>query len=754
MKDKMINMIKNKIKYFKILFMIIVKSIEDANALNAGKPSDYVISPNADIPCDDVNKLDADDSYDINMLSVDTIEPLNVNDIKKNIVNQYSNLINQFLVQGSDSTDGLEDILVKDSILIRFMENVTMSDINSLEDRYDLMVDTEIIENNFKLYSYYLQSTSTISLGLIKEINELPFVMYAEPNYKCAQLTSINDPLIPNFKPDYEPNNSNTDSITLEGIADYYALWGLKNQTNPGIDINLEGAWKTTKGNPSVIVAVIDSGIDYNHTQLKDNIWINVKEISNNRIDDDRNGYIDDTMGWNFYNNNNNVMDGFAHGTHASGTIGAIENQSMSGIAPKIKLMPLKIFANDGSMTDSSTIISAIKYAHDNGASIVNMSFGGKGKSQSFIDLMNKYTDMLFVSAAGNNSLNNDITPFYPACYETANNISVASIDQDGSLSYYSNYGLKTVNVAAPGRQIYSTLPNNKLGYMSGTSMAAPHVSGVAALVKSNNMNLTPVQIKQIIMNTVKPLPSLKGKTVTGGLVDAGKAVVANINIPKDTPIDVPKAPPVETIKDIFPDNILANEIASQLRKSVNDPLSLTESNKIVSIDIKNGVNNAKGIERLTNLSTLKLTHGGLTSVDLSKNVNLVTLELQYNKIASINLSSNVKLQSLILYSNMISSIDLTKNVALTSMNLSYNQLTTLDLSNNINSDQIYAENNKLNKMNFGNATKNRIIFLSYNNLTSLDLTNQKSLIYYRLNDNPFITNGLKLPSQKLINYA
>jgi len=744
MNDKMMNII-NKIKYSRDLIMNVIKSIQDTNAkhTNDSESSNVINMPNID-ELDELNDSTniPDESFD----NVNTfiIKPLDMNDVKRDIIKQYSNLTNQYSLQGV-STDNLLD---KDYILVRFMENVDTSVIRSFEDKYNLTVETELIEDDFKLYNYYLQDPEEISLGLIKEINELPFVMYAEPNYKCTQfISNIDDHLIiPHFDPDH------VDYTLSENTPIYYALWGLKNKTHPGIDINIENAWKVTKGNPSVIVAVIDSGIDYNHTNLKSNIWANTKEISNNRIDDDSNGYVDDTMGWNYYNNNNSLMDGFGHGTHASGTIGATDTQSMVGVAPNVKLMTLRIFGNNGSMTDGSTIISAIKYAHDNGASIINMSFGGRGKSQSFLDIMNKYNNMLFVSASGNNSTNNDTNPFYPANYEAQNNISVASIDQDGSLSSYSNYGIKTVNVAAPGRQIHSTLPNNKLGYMSGTSMAAPHVSGVAALIKSSNIKLTPVQIKQIIMTTVKPLSSLKGKISTGGLIDAGKAV-ANVN--GNTP-NHPVNPPVitESIKEVFHDNILANEVARQLKKSVNDSFTLDDGKKIVSIDIKSGVDNAKGIERLVNLSTLKLTHGGLVSIDLNKNVNLTTLELQYNKINSINLSSNVKLQSLILYSNMISDLNLTKNIALTFINLSYNQLTSLDLSRNIDGDQIYAENNKLSIINFGDANKYKVIFLSNNKLASLDLTNQKSLIYYRLNNNLFITNDLKLPSQKLINYV
>ena len=709
--------VRNKIvRCLIILFIAILTIIIAIQITNASNVVEY-------------NTIDNNDTIKIE--SSGNIESSDNIDVKQNIMDWYVELT-------SLPQDNLFD---KEAIIIRYEPDASPIDISNLENKYNLVNKKELTNDDLEIYCYDLPGSDEISLGLIKEINDFSFVKYAEPNYSCSSLT---------------------DSIDLKNDPDFNTLWGLNNQIYPGIDIDVENAWRTTKGDPSVIVAVIDSGIDYNHPELKDNIWLNKKEIPNNGIDDDKDGYIDDIIGWNFNNNNNNPMDGFNHGTHVAGTIGAIDNKGMSGVAPDVTLMPLKIFANDGGLSDSYTIISAITFAHEHGASIVNMSFGSRGMSQSLYDVMSKYDDMLFVSAAGNNGSDIDFVDFFPACFILPNNISVASIDQNGDLSSFSNYGVTQVDVAAPGREIYSTLPNNKLGYMSGTSMAAPHVSGVAALVKSDNMNLTPAQIKQIILSTEKPLPSLEGKTAVGGLVNAEKALASDDTgmfnlmpnpIPTLTNTPVISIYEYESIKDVFSDSVLANEVARQLKKSVNDDFTLDDVKKITSIDIQSGVNSAKGIERLINLSTLKLIHGGLTSIDLSKNVNLTTLELEYNKITSIDLSSNVKLQSLILYSNKISELDLTKNIALTFINLGYNQLTNLDLSKNINGDQIYAENNKLSIVNFDNANNYRIIFLSNNNLTSLDLTNQKSLIYYRLSNNPFITNGLKLPSQKLINY-
>ncbi|MCL2321915.1 MAG: S8 family serine peptidase [Oscillospiraceae bacterium] len=438
-------------------------------------------------------------------------------------INAKENIINWYIELSSLSQDNL---IEKESITIRYMPDASLIDISNLENEYNLQDKKSITCDDFKIYSYALPGDDVISLELIREINDISFVKYAEPNYKCSSL-------------DYTDSSTTNSSIN----SNINIPWGLSNQIYPGIDIDVKNAWRITKGSPSVIVAEIDSGVDYNHSELKDNIWVNKDEIPNNGIDDDNDGYIDDTIGWNFNNDNNNPMDGFNHGTHVAGIISGDENQSMSGVAPNVRLMPLKIFANNGGLSDYYTIITAIEYAHEHGASIVNMSFGSRGMSQSLYDVMNRYKDMLFVTAAGNNGSDIDVTEFFPASFDLPNSISVASIDQNGDISNFSNYGIIQVDVAAPGKEIYSTLPNNKLGYMSGTSMAAPYVSGVAALIKSDNMKLDPTQIKQIIMSSSKPLPSLEEKIKSGGLVDAGSAL-ANDNVNISVPVIIPKAIP------------------------------------------------------------------------------------------------------------------------------------------------------------------------------------------------------------------
>jgi subtilisin family serine protease len=348
---------------------------------------------------------------------------------------------------------------------------------------------------------------------MVKFLKESRTVEYAEPNY-IYQPTSVSDPL-------------------------YGKLWGLKNtgqsiegeSGKAGIDIKAETAWARTKGSSSTVIAVIDTGTDYTHPDLKDNIWKNPGEVPNDGIDNDKNGYIDDVNGWNFFDGNNNPYYGPGeddHGTHVSGTIaGKANTAGVIGVAPNVKVMPLKFIGPFGGSLDDA--IAAINYAKAKGVKITNNSWGGGGYSQALYDTI-KNSNSLFVAAAGNSSSNADTTPMYPAAYNLSNILSVAAITNTGSMASFSNYGATSVDVAAPGQSILSTLPLNTYEYFDGTSMAAPHATGVAALVTAVNSSFTPLQIKDRIMKTVTKLSSLTGKTVTGGLINAGAAVVTDVD--------------------------------------------------------------------------------------------------------------------------------------------------------------------------------------------------------------------------------
>nr|WP_269438165.1 S8 family serine peptidase [Phosphitispora fastidiosa] len=316
-------------------------------------------------------------------------------------------------------------------------------------------------------------------------------------------------------------------------------------------------------GDPEIVVAVIDTGVDINHPDIADNIWTNPGEIPGDGIDNDSNGYVDDINGWDFYNDDNTVFDPADedyHGTHVAGTMAAVANNStgVAGVAPNVKIMPLKFIGLDGGTT--SDAIEAIEYATAMGVRVSNNSWGrGTSLPASGIDLelqnaINS-SGQVFVAAAGNGDennigINNDIAPDSPSGLNSTNIIAVAAINNGGGLASFSNYGVTSVDIGAPGVDILSLQPvysspdpENAYQYLSGTSMATPHVAGAAALVLSVNPDLTPDEVNQILMDTGVPLPSLTGKTVSGKLVNAYNAVFAADTI-------APEAPSVNPVDD------------------------------------------------------------------------------------------------------------------------------------------------------------------------------------------------------------
>jgi hypothetical protein len=323
----------------------------------------------------------------------------------------------------------------------------------------------------------------------------------------------------------------------------FHVLWGLDNfgQTVNGVpgaagaDISATAAWGITTGDPSVAVGVIDTGIDYTHPDLAANIWINPGEncagCRTDRIDNDSNGYVDDVRGWDFLNDDNDPFDDHGHGTHVAGTIGAVGNNGVgvTGVSWTTRLMPLKFLGADGSGTTADAV-RALLYASDQGAVVTNNSYGGDGFSQAFADAI-AYADAhnsLFVAAAGNSLADNDATPSYPASYNLPNVVTVAATDGSDRKAWFSNYGRRSVDLGAPGDTIYSTVLDGAYDYMSGTSMASPHVAGAAALVKAAFPAASDIGIKALLLRTVDPIASLAGRTTTGGRLNVDGAVRCN----------------------------------------------------------------------------------------------------------------------------------------------------------------------------------------------------------------------------------
>jgi len=391
------------------------------------------------------------------------------------------------------------EIYVPGEILIKFKESVTP------QQRETILTDLGALRvRNFRQPIAHVKLGAGMTTEQVLELyRDHPLIEYVEPNYILRAHALPDDP-------------------------DFDLLWGLRNtgQTGgtSGADIDVEQAWEVTTGSHDVVVGVIDTGVDYTHPDLADNIWINPGEIPDNDIDDDSNGYVDDVRGWDFVNDDNDPMDDHSHGTHVSGTIGAVGDNGIGvvGVSWKVRIIPLK-FLNSGGTGDTAGAIAALEYAAAAGASITNNSWGGSVYSRPLLDAINAAADagVLVVTSAGNDSRNTDMFPQFPSSFDSPNIVAVAATDHFDGLAWFSNYGFKSVDLGAPGDNTYSTMPGNGYGYKYGTSMAAPHVCGVAALIKSVAPHIGVIELKNLILNNVESIPSLAGITATGGKLSA-----------------------------------------------------------------------------------------------------------------------------------------------------------------------------------------------------------------------------------------
>ena len=349
----------------------------------------------------------------------------------------------------------------------------------------------------------------------IQTLNRDPRVAYAEPNFILHAADVVpNDPF-------------------------FSRLWGLHNtgQTvnwtagTPDADIDAPEAWSVSTGSPDVVVAVIDTGVDTAHPDLAPNIWVNDGEdcpgCRTNGVDDDGNGYVDDWRGWDFANGDNNPADDNGHGTHVSGTVAATGNNGLgvAGVTWSSRIMPLKFLGADGSGTTDDAI-SAILYARAKGVPILNNSWGGGDGSQALRDAIEQ-TDAsgeLFVAAAGNDFTNTDVEPFYPASYDVPNILVVGASDQLDRKAWFSNYGVRTVDLSAPGTNVYSTWTGATYRFADGTSMATPQVSGAAALARAVFPNASGVGLKALLLRDVDPIGVLNTASRTGGRLNVDHA--------------------------------------------------------------------------------------------------------------------------------------------------------------------------------------------------------------------------------------
>ncbi len=407
-----------------------------------------------------------------------------------------------------------------DDLIVGFHSSASSSQENAAVNAADGRIDQRLSSIDAAVVS----PDGSQSLDqLAQSLRSSSSVRYVEPNYRAELLQTPNDP-------------------------SFATLWGIHNTGQSGgiadADIDAPEAWDTST-DANLIVAVSDTGIDYNHPDLAGNVWTNTGEIPGNGIDDDSNGSIDDIHGYDYYNEDGDPFDDNSHGTHVSGTIGGVGNNAtgVAGVSWTTKLMGVKFLSAGGSGSYSAAIQS-IDYATNNGAKVINASWGGGGYSQALRDSIERAGDsgVLFVAAAGNSGYNADQTPMYPAAYDLDNIVSVAASTRSETLAYFSNYGTTSVDLAAPGYSIYSTTPSNSYASYSGTSMASPHVAGASALYRVANPGLTPSQVRVALIASADDKPAYNGKTVSGGRLNADSLLQYDGTQPP--PADPDPAPP------------------------------------------------------------------------------------------------------------------------------------------------------------------------------------------------------------------
>lgn len=413
-----------------------------------------------------------------------------------------------------------ESALFDDSVIVVYKENtsklskmrarssvgarITDANRDEIDDRFKSLLNGRIA--NLKLNGKSVKDA-------METLKNNPAVAHVEPNFKWKKALTPNDP-------------------------SYGDLWGMNNTGQSGgvvdADIDAAEAWDITTGSSDIVIGIIDTGVDYNHEDLADNMWQNPGEIAGNGIDDDNNGYIDDIYGIDTANGDTDPIDDDSHGTHVAGTIGAVGNNGIGvvGVNHDVSIAACKFLGADGTGSTAGAI-ECINYFTDlKNAGInvraTNNSWGGGSFSQALEDAITAAgdADILFLAAAGNSGVDNDASPHYPSSYENDSIVAVASIGRnDGDVGH--SYGLTSVDLAAPGGAILSTIPGNSYATYSGTSMATPHVAGSAALVWSINPALTAVEMKDLLMSTGDDNVYATGRTVSGKRLNVFNALEA-----------------------------------------------------------------------------------------------------------------------------------------------------------------------------------------------------------------------------------
>ena len=432
-------------------------------------------------------------------------------------------------------------------LLVRFAPTADASDRARLRDEADTGFERKLPVSGLQLLNAERRQSVR---GAVSELERSRHVIYAEPNFRRFAVVTPND-------------------------VYFHHQWGLHNTGQslggstgtPDADIDAPEAWDITTGSPEVTVAVVDSGVDIDHPDLQSNVWTNPGEQGGGResngIDDDGNGLRDDWRGWDWIDSDNLPNDADGHGTHVAGTIAARGNDGsgVAGVAWRSRVMPLRILDAEGSGTVADAV-SAYRYAAAHGAKVLNASLGGDSPSRAEADAIASAPGTLFVVAAGNGGTDgvgddNDVSATYPCSYPAPNLVCVAASDRSDGLAPFSNYGASSVDLAAPGVEILSTLPGNDFAFFDGTSMATPHVAGAAALLfampASSTGSSSVSSVESALLGGVEAAAAFTGRTVTGGrlnverslrILDPGAAVEPDPPTPAPAPNPAPGPAP------------------------------------------------------------------------------------------------------------------------------------------------------------------------------------------------------------------
>ena len=553
--------------------------------------------------------------------------------------------------------------------------------------------------------------------------------------------------------------------------------------------INASQAWSITTGNRSVVVGIIDTGISGTHPDLAGNLWVNPSP--------GQSGYVNDIHGFNFADQKGGIPYDLAsptHGTHVAGIVGAVGNNGVgvSGVNWNVSLAWMGISPNGSENLLLSAAIEALNYANNHNIRIVNSSWGGYGYSTLLRQAIANYNG-LFIASAGNDTNNNDTYPAYPASYNLPNIISVASTDQGDTLSYFSNYGATTVHIAAPGGNILSTYGASSYAYLDGTSMAAPQVAGVAALVLAENPDYSAEQIRTAILNGVDKVPNLSGWVVTGGRLNAYNALtrspvtsislapgaltldinqmrtlaVQTVPAGMQTPLDWVSSDP--SIVQVAPNGTLLalrSGTATITASAVLDPTVTASATVTVTgtalnvvpfrdFNFKQGVIDAlialdpvtyagytlasdlypADVAQITELSLDRRYIVDLSGITYFTGIE--TLSLANNQLNAVDFSANTALTSLDVSGNNLTTINVSSNTALTVLNVYMNQLTGIDVSGNPALTVLDVGSNYLTNIDLSNNTALSALYVDSNRLTSLDVAMHTADTLFAY-DNPF----------------